>query len=228
MPPSHTRDATRNPARNRGTARLYHKDEIRLPTLSHARATRLLIAGVLLLCSLHVTAGASAQSEPAVQTLPHYVLSWSAGVPLRLTRNDRFDQDRLAPAYVDVLAGYVFRSTSHFAHGAGLGFSINLDEDGGFTEPVGALQQFALMPSYLLHWTLAPDLFALGHAGIPMSFNAGTSVGFELGAALGYRVLSGFGLYAETGADLFGGASSTMHLTLSLELGVFVDYEVLQ
>lgn len=206
--------------------------------LFQARSRRLLTAGVLLLCSVCASRPAGAQldgDEPAAEPvadsaalLPHYVLTASVGVPLRLTRRDTFDQRRFAPLFFDALAGYVFASSRGFAHGAGLGFSLNLTEDGGFTEPVGPLQQFVLMPAYLLRAQLHPDLFALGHVGLPISLNAGTSVGLELAAALGYRLLAGFGTYAEAGLDAFGGGDNTLHLGFSLELGVFLDYEVLE
>lgn len=189
--------------------------------LLHARVRRLLTAGVFV-CYLVLMPRVG-----RADTLPHYVLTSSLGVPLRLTVNDSFAQDRLAPAFFDALAGYVFPSTSRFAHGAALGFSLNLGKDGGFTEPVTAWQQFVLMPTYLLHYRLAPEWFALGHAGLPIALNAGTSVGLEAAAGVGYRLLAGLGAYAEAGLDFFGGAGSTVHASLSLELGLFVDYEVL-
>jgi hypothetical protein len=169
----------------------------------------------------------AARARNAQPLLPRYLATWSVGMPLRLTLDKTLAQDRLAPAFTDALVGYVFPSATHFAHGAGLGFSLNLTKDGGFTEPVPALQQVVIMPSYLLYWGAAPELFAFGHVGIPISVGAGTTAGVEVGAALGYRLLAGFGTYAEAGVDLFGGANSTLHAMLSLEVGLFLEYEVL-
>lgn len=206
--------------------------------LFQARLRRLLTAGVLSLLTLSGSTRGVAQigdAEPAADptvdargTLPHYVLTTSVGVPLRLTVNDTFDQRRFAPIFFDALAGYVFAAQGGFAHGAGLGFSLNLAQDGGFTEPVGALQQFVLMPTYLLRAQLHSDLFTLAHLGLPIALNAGTSVGLELAAALGYRLLAGLGTYAEAGLGVFGGGNSSLHAAFSLELGLFLDYEVLE
>jgi hypothetical protein len=165
--------------------------------------------------------------QDAAPSLARYLAAASVGVPLRLTVSDTFDQERVAPIYTDVLAGYVFASSGRWAHGFGLGLSLNLSEDGGFTEPVAVSEQLVVMPAYLLSLRVAPDWFALGHAGVPIALTPGVSTGFELAAALGYRLLAGIGAYTEAGIDIFGGANSQLHASLSLELGLFLDYEVL-
>jgi hypothetical protein len=173
-----------------------------------------------------IVAGAAAQiADPP--PLAHYLLTASAGVPLRLAKQDTFDQGTLAPAYTDVLGGYVFPGTGSLRHGAGLGLSMNLSEDGGFTEPVLRYEQFVIMPSYLLSVNFDPAWFALAHAGLPISVSGGTTVGAELAFAIGYRVLAGFGVFAEGGFDAFIGTASTVNPTLSIEGGFFLDYEVL-
>jgi hypothetical protein len=160
-------------------------------------------------------------------TLPRYLTTVSVGLAMRLSVDDTFDQERLAPVFADALAGYVFESETEFAHGFGLGLSLNLSEDGGFTEPVDVMEQFVVMPTYLLYWNLAPELFAFGHAGVPITVAGGVNAGAEFGAALGYRVLAGVGAYTELAVELFGGANTTIHPMVSLELGLFLDYEVL-
>jgi hypothetical protein len=193
--------------------------------LLHALPRRSLQAGVLAcLCMMGV---ANVRADAPVVTLPRYLATTSVGLSMRLSVDETFDQERLAPFFVDALAGYVFGSETEFAHGAGLGLSLNLSEDGGFTEPVGAMQQLVVMPSYLLYWSVAPELFAFGHAGIPIAVTQGVSAGAEVGAALGYRLLAGFGLYTEAAIELFGGANSTINPVLSFELGLFLDYELL-
>jgi len=172
--------------------------------------------------------GPSAAAAEAATTMPaRYVLTLSAGLPLRLTKNVDFDQATTAPLFGDLLAGYVLAGDGVHRHGLGLGASLNLSEDGGFTEPVDASQQIVLMPAYLGFWDLDADLFALGHLGVPFLIGGGDSAGLELGFALGYRLLAGTGVFAELGANAFVGASSTLHPSVSLEAGFFVDYEVL-
>jgi hypothetical protein len=157
---------------------------------------------------------------------PRYLATLSGGAPLRLTRNEDFDQGSFAPAFVDALFGYVPAAGGRLRHGFGLGASLNLSEDGGFTEPVDAGSQLVLMPAYLLHADFEADLFALGHAGIPILLTGDQTAGVELVAAVGYRLFAGAGAFAELGLGTFVGAGS-MHASASLELGIFVDYEVL-
>jgi hypothetical protein len=193
--------------------------------LLHALPRRSLQAGVLAcLCLMGV---ANVRADAPAATLPRYLTAVSVGLAVRLSVDETFDQDRLAPVFADALAGYVFGSDTEFAHGIGLGLSLNLSEDGGFTAPVGVMQQLVVMPSYLLYWNVAPELFALGHAGIPIAVTEGVSAGAEIGAALGYRLLAGFGAYTEAAVELFGGANSTINPVLSFEVGLFLDYEVL-
>jgi hypothetical protein len=193
--------------------------------LLHALPRRSLQAGVLAcLCFLGV---ASVRADSVAGTLPRYLTTVSVGLAMRLRVDETFGQERLAPVFADALAGYVFASDTEFAHGFGLGLSLNLSEDGGFTEPVGVMQQLVVMPSYLLYWNVAPELFAFGHTGVPITVTSGVSAGFELGAALGYRFLAGFGAYTEAAVELFGGANTTINPVLSLEVGLFLDWEVL-
>jgi hypothetical protein len=182
-------------------------------------------------CSAVARADAPSEEGAAVDTsappLPHYLATWSAGVPLRLSKDEKFDQGTLAPVYTDLLAGYVFAGHGTIRHGAALGFSLNLTEDGGFTEPVRMYDQFVVMPAYVMMFDLAPELFSFAHAGIPINLHAGTTVGLELAFAIGYRLLSGFGVFAETSLDTFVGAGSSYHPLLAIEGGVFIDFEVL-
>lgn len=176
-------------------------------------------------------ADTSSDEGAAVDTsappLPHYLATWSAGVPLRLSKDEKFDQGTLAPVYTDLLAGYVFAGHGTMRHGAALGFSLNLTEDGGYTEPVRMYDQFVVMPAYVMMLDLAPELFSFAHAGIPINLHAGTTVGLELAFAIGYRILSGFGAFAEASFDTFVGTGSSYHPMLAIEGGVFIDFEVL-
>ena len=134
-----------------------------------------------------------AATDTSAPPLPHYLATWSAGVPLRLSKDEKFDQGTLAPVYTDLLAGYVFAGHGTLRHGAALGFSLNLTEDGGFTEPVRMYDQFVVMPAYVMMFDFAPELFSFAHAGLPINLHAGTTVGARarvrarLSAAVGIR-----------------------------------------
>jgi hypothetical protein len=166
---------------------------------------------------------ARAQSNDGAQP-PHYIALVSGGVPLRLTVNDKFDQKRLAPAFVDVLVGYALAG-ERYRHGFGLGVAWNLGHDGGYTDPIYAGDQLALMPAYLAYYPLNPDVLALGHVGIPILVRGGRAAGLELGAALTYRVFAGTGLFVQFDLDAY--AAGAFSMLASLELGVVIDYEVL-
>ena len=170
--------------------------------------------------------GASSASAQEVDGPQRYFGALSTGAGLRLARNVDFGQTALVPAYIDALAGYVLPGGA-LRHGFGLGASIAYTDDGGYVEPVIALEQLVLMPAYLLRYELDLDWTVLAHAGVPIVVAGGPSCGLELAGALGYRFLAGFGGFAELGFDTFIGTSTTFHPIATLELGVFIDYEVL-
>jgi len=158
---------------------------------------------------------------------PRYTTTLSVGLPMRVTRRVDFDQSLIAPLYTDAMLGYVFSSARRWRHGIGVGLSLNLTNDGGYTEPVDPAEQIVVMPSYLVHGDLDAAWLLLGHVGIPILASGGRSIGLEVGAGLGYRLLAGAGVYAEASVSGYTGGDSTLHVTTALELGVFVDYEVL-
>jgi hypothetical protein len=160
---------------------------------------------------------------------PHYLAMLTAGGTVRLTRNDELGQERLGPPFVDGFSGYLLSGPSGLRHGPGLGFCTNLTADGGFAEPVAAGEQWTLVPSYLVYWAPHPDLLLTAHLG-PVFQVAGRdkSRGGEAALGAGYRILAGAGLYSEATFSLFGGAYDTLNPALSLEIGIFLDYEALR
>jgi hypothetical protein len=181
----------------------------------------------LWLAVLCVPSWAGAQAEP-LQSPARYLATWSLGAPLRLTQDEDYGQDLPAPLFTDLFAGYVFPSArKQLRHGAGLGLSVNLTDDGGYAEPIYAGEQLTVMPAYMLYADFGIDAFGKAHLGVPIAITGGATAGVELAAALGYRFLAGFGVFTELFADVFGGSGSTLHPTVGLELGVFLDYEVL-
>ena len=159
---------------------------------------------------------------------PRYIVTLCPGGSLRMAKNADFGQKWLGPAFVDGFGGYVLPGTGPLRHGIGLNISWNLTADGGFTEPVYPGRQWAVTPSYLAFLNPNRDLMFLGHLGPTFAIaDGGKTWGVEAAAGAGYRFLAGFGAYGELSLDLFFGANSTLHPISSLELGLFVDYEVL-
>jgi hypothetical protein len=181
----------------------------------------------LLASTLGWPAAAFADEGAQVPAPARYVNTLTVGAPLRLTTNVDFDQSVLAPIYLDFLGGYVLSGSGAWRHGIGIGLSLNLSEDGGFTEPVGIAKQLTIMPSYLLYWEPSPAWLMLGHVGIPVLLTGGSSAGVDVGAGFGHRLLAGFGLYGEASVMAFTGSGSTVHPAVALELGVFLEHEVL-
>jgi hypothetical protein len=180
-----------------------------------------------LLAALCASTQAFAQAE-AVELPARYLATWSLGAPLRLTQNEDYGQDLVAPLFTDLFAGYVFPSTARqFRHGLALGVSTNVTDDGGYAEPIYAGEQLAIMPAYMLYADLGLDLFGKAHLGVPIALTGGRTAGVELAGALGYRFLAGLGVFTELFVDTFAGAGSTLHPTVGLELGLFLDYEAL-
>jgi hypothetical protein len=181
----------------------------------------------LLVASLCSWASAAA-AQPSVDEEPaRYVATLGAGIPLRLTTDDDYGQDTFAPAYSDLLAGYVFAGQGTFRHGLGLGMSLNLSRDGGYSEPVYSAEQLAVMPAYLLYAAMGRDVFGMAHLGVPFVVTADRTFGVEVAAAAGYRLLAGLGLFAELALGAFVGSGSTLNPVVALEAGLFLDYEVL-
>jgi hypothetical protein len=176
--------------------------------------------------ALAFTAGIARAQDSASAPPAHAIATLSIGAPLRVTRNVDFDQGTIAPVFVDALFGYTLW-TRGWQHGLGLGASINLTEDGGFTEPVGMAQQLVLMPAYLGYHALDDDFALLGHVGVPIVLGETTTAGVELALGGGYRWLAGVLAYAEAGASVFVGSGTTANVLISLELGIMLDYEVL-
>jgi hypothetical protein len=175
-------------------------------------------------CSAIAFCAPAAHAQSAEDQPSRVLLMGSVGAPLRLTLSDKFGEKRIAPAFGNVMLGYALPG-ERFRHGFALGVSWNLSHDGGYTDPIYAGDQIALMPSYLAYYQLNTDVIALGHVGIPILVRGGPSAGVELGAALAYRILAGAGVFARIDLDAYG--AGTFSLLASLELGVVVDYEVL-
>ena len=164
--------------------------------------------------------------EPALADPPRYVALASAGVPLRLTVEEDFGQERLGAAFVDLLAGYVLPGGS-YRHGFGVGVSWNLSHDGGYVAPIYTADQIAVMPAYLGYLTLSQDFAVLGHVGVPIVVRGGVGPGLEVGAAMLFHLFAGAGIFAELDLAGFAAGDASLSVLASLEAGIMLNYEVL-
>lgn len=194
------------------------------------------LAWTWLLWTWLLVARAQAQpGEPSHQL--HLLAAAGAGGQLHLTRDDTLDQGRVAPAFADARIAVLW-PLGGLHVGPGLGGSVNLSDDGGFTEPVFRFQQWALMPAVWAATGLDGDLPMLVHLGAPLVLQGPTelpgrrdgvtvaSAGIELGALAAYRLLAGVLAYAECDLNLWRSDTGS-HLNGALSLGVMLDYEVL-
>jgi hypothetical protein len=192
-------------------------------TLCAAHSLGVLVVAALLSCA---AARAQDDDEAPLPNPPRYVALGSAGVPLRLTVNEDYGQDRVGASYMDVLGGYVLPGGS-YRHGFGLGVSWNIGHDGGYVDPIYTADQWVIMPAYLGYMALARDVLLLGHVGLPIVVSGGSGFGLELGAALAYHLVAGAGVFAEFSLAGYAAGDAGATLLASLEAGLLLNYEVL-
>ncbi len=168
---------------------------------------------------------AEAPSDPS-----RLLLSVGAGASLRIVKNLTLQQDQFAPAFVDVFGAFVFPG-SGWRHGVGLLLSTNITGDGGDPNGFDPLGQFFAGAEYVAYFRLSDDFVVDGHVG-PLfgtsgGGDGGPSVGLELALSASYLLFAGLGIYVEGSASAFLGATNTVHPLVSIEGGLFIDYEVL-
>ncbi len=158
------------------------------------------------------------------------------GLSLRLARNLDFQQERFAPAFLDLYAGLILPGARGFRHGFTVGVSANLSGDGSFSLGMDPFEQFTITPGYIgriqLDDSPVADFLLLLKVGIPLTVSPDFAPGLEVGIGATYLFLTGLGIYAEVSASAFMGGDSpsgsfTIHPLLSGELGIYVDFEVL-
>jgi hypothetical protein len=165
--------------------------------------------------------GKHARIEP-----PRYVALASAGIPLRLTVQEDFGQERLGASFVDLLVGYVLPGAS-YRHGFGLGVSWNLSHDGGYVAPIYTADQVVIMPAYLGYVPFSRDFVMLAHLGVPIVVSGGVGPGLEIGSAFVFHLLAGAGIFAEVDLSGFAAGDASVSVLASLEAGIAINYEVL-
>lgn len=158
------------------------------------------------------------------------------GSGLRLVQNIDFEQQRAAPAFVDIGGSVILPSSKTWRHGFGLTFSFNLTGD-GVENGIGVdgFSQFTFAPQYLAYFRFGEDWMVTGHVGVPLgiglppddSTETANLIGLDLGGSAAFYILAGFGIYAELSLVTWMGGQSTFHPVANYEGGVFFDYEVL-
>ena len=187
--------------------------------------------------------GPDARPEFRIHSWVAMLFAAGVGIGFRPLRNldQPFDQEFLAPAYLDV-GGAVFLPGGDLRHGAGLTLSAPIIDDPSGGVSTQAFTQWAFTPSYHLLLPLnryledmQHDIIQLqGRVGVPLVVTSKLgdsgvdfSVGLELGVAVHIKIFAGLGLYAEVQAGLYGGTNDTVHPLISVDGGLFMDYEVL-
>jgi hypothetical protein len=158
---------------------------------------------------------------------PHLLARIGPGASVRFRKDEQFDQGWLAPAFIDVTGAYLWSGRGRLRHAIGLAASCNLTADGGYTEPIYPGEQWVLAPLYLALYTVNAELALTGRVGpeFTVSNSKAWGIGFTAGAS--YYLLAGFGPFAEAGVDVYFGENASVHPLMSLQIGLFVDHELL-
>lgn len=168
-------------------------------------------------------------SGPAAHRYGRAWVSLGFGPTVRIIQYETLNQDRQAPAYMQLRGGYFFEGEGMFQHGAVLGVATNLMGDGGYPYGVDPLGQWTLTPAYMVR--LIPDgdlgdwFQATGRVGIPLALGDFFSWGWEVGIGAMVRPLAGFAIYGEVDLSMY--FATDIHPLISFEIGIAIDYEVL-
>lgn len=183
-------------------------------------------------------ARAAAQSQPPAPaaklsergTYTHLMLSASIGDSLRFNNPFRLANQLGAtgeslsrtPVYGNLGGAAAWGAPDGWQHGASLQWSRAL----------AGLPQHVATPAYMLVQGGWRPWIAYGRAGLPIILNPDWGVGGELGLGGAWLFTAGLGLQAEVIGDVFYGAATwdkgiTTIPMLSIQAGIFADYEVL-
>jgi len=128
----------------------------------------------------------------------------------------------LSATYLDLAVGATLGDAHALQHGAVAHLSIATD---GITQEVLSL-------SYVLLHPFGARFLATARGGVPIILEPDLNAGFELAVGGAVLLSAAFGIGAELVGNLFYGAATldrsvTVIPMLSLQVGVWVDYEVL-
>lgn len=172
---------------------------------------------------------------PPAIVMPWRILgSVGGGVTLRIINDLTLSQDRFGPSFLDFAGSVVFPSAERWRHGATLAISMNLDGEGppapadrNAPDPgINGGSQWTFTPSYLAYFRFGEDLVLSGRVGVNLTVAPYFVPGAELSVGGTFLFTAGLGAYVElTGNLAFG--QSDVSPTLSGEIGIMIDYEVL-
>ncbi|WP_053234153.1 hypothetical protein [Sandaracinus amylolyticus] len=144
---------------------------------------------------------------------------------------------RFSPPYLQLRGGWFFEGDGDLQHGAGLGIGTNLTPDGTAGLGIDAFGQWVLTPSYFLRYWFDQWFQLMGHFGVPLALSAVTGTsrqastdfnwGLELQVGLVFKFLTGLGAYAAVNGAMFFAGDSMVWPTVSGEIGLMFEYEVL-
>jgi hypothetical protein len=128
----------------------------------------------------------------------------------------------LTATYVDAGIGLLLGAPDGLQHGGELSLSVAVE----------GVAQEVLSASYVLGYRVDEAWFLRARAGVPIVLEPDLNVGGEIGLGGAWLMTGGVGLGAELVGSLFYGAAvwdreATAIPLLSLELGIWLDYEVL-
>jgi len=175
--------------------------------------------------------------EPEATARPMRIVGrLGVGGALRLVSHDDFQQDTLAPSYLNLQGQLVLPLAGTLRHSVLVGASTNLESDGSFVTGVDPFQQWVIEAGYGLHVPFgrpgAPTWVVGGHVSAALVASPDLTWGFEVGGDAAYHFLAGLGVYAELAVGTYFGAEDrfgnlTANPLLALEVGLTWDYEVL-
>ena len=159
-----------------------------------------------------------------------------AGLGVRLTVEDQFQQDRLAPAFLDLAGGVVIPGAGPLRHAFQLGVNSNIDPDGSGLGGIRPFTQWVVTPSYVARIALSDDpvpfVQLTGRVGVPLTLSPDFNFGGEVAIGAQLLFLAGIGAYIEAGYSLFFGGQNragdtSMHHILAVSAGATIDFELL-
>jgi hypothetical protein len=166
--------------------------------------------------------------EPATPEEPMRVLGMlGGGVSVRFINDVDYAQQRFGPAYLDGWGGVLLPGSGTWRHAFGVNLSLNMSGDGDQMYGVNLGEQFVVGPSYLAYLRF-DDFLIFPKVTIPIVVTGGPSVGLEGSLGAAYYLFAGFGIYAELAASVWWGQQNRFHPLATGEVGVLIDYEVLQ
>ena len=167
---------------------------------------------------------------------PPVVMPWrilasiGGGATLRIVNDLTLEQKRFAPSFIDIAGSVVFPGAGRWRHGATLAISTNLNGEGpGAPDPNGIdpASQWTLTPSYLAYFRFGEDLVLTGRAGVNLTASPYFVLGGELSLGAVFLFTAGLGAYVELSGNLAFGLAPEPLPTVSAELGIMIDFEVL-